>query len=375
MLEFVVQSKASDIARRAREYAVNQPLKPLCDMLVELKELHQLGHARARVNQIAHQIIHRLEQEAPQYMGTMNVESVQEVVRWGLSQATMDRLLLLAVQNNRPLTVIQALVARKANVHQICEGGRTLLMEAAMHSRHQAVVDYFLEQDLNPRQRDENGLTARALAGRERRSFLPNTFFPYEGTGGTFSFFAFGYLLLAHEAEFLEWLSIKRYPMFLSSIFALGISLWNTTIGEVEERNNLEPRYNAIGGELEGVAALSFANNVFGTGPLPLALLYLITWFVDCDDRTVQSILIDYVGPLARVINVVSLIGVIVLENMIFGAVMLTVYATSLLDRYGYLPVSIQKIYYFVLWLLFALPMQCIFEIELAIARCICGER
>lgn len=348
-LAMAIEAKTDGIARQTRAFQVDpasaRPLKPLCDMLLELRELHRLNMSRATINRMAHQIIHRLEQLAPAHLARMNVEDVQEVVRWGLSQATMDRLLLLAVQNNRPLTVVQALVARKANVHQICEGGRTLLMEAA-HLGNLITVRYLLSQDLNPRARDDQGRSSvQFMHGGDSSREIRLALMRFDNEGQSFI-----------NATCLS----LALSLFVGAVAPIAMVLWNT-IAHIDW-NNRQGQVMFCYAEV-GISTV-FACFVFGVELSGLVyVIYVLSLFLFATDsfsgdRIMQTLMIDYISPLVKMANYVSIIAMMVLGNIVYGGVMFAFYTISLLDSYGYLPVSIQRVYYTALKVVFTMPMK-----------------
>lgn len=296
--------------------------------------LHQLIQARAAVHGI-------LEHSSVDDLAQLHLEELQEVVECGLSQERVDDLLLALVQNDRPLEQIDYLVRCGANVYRMGPDGTTLLMEAT-RSASLATVEYLLSQGLNPRARDDRGRTAMHFAWSRRD--VRTSLLPFE----------------RKEAFMLSTAALTTVGIFYSCIAPIAAVFWNVLTNAMMEHPERESR--ALYCYQEAGISWAFANYAFDGGlSWVVFLIYAVSsisfGMKGCfKNETVQTLLIDYISPMVKVANLVSAIAMLVLGDVIFGGVIFTLYTISLLDKYGYLPVSIQRVFYNALYVCVTLP-------------------
>lgn len=266
-----------------------------------------------------------------------------------LAKQIINQQLVIAVRSHKSLAIIKSLVRRGADVHQLIgDEKRNLLMIAAQHTNASA-IKYFLKLGFNPRAQDAQGNTPLMLArGLFRDQLQPIS---TEGALSLSTFFVNNWLIfvdvvacfLSPEKRVLiqEMCSFSRV-----SLLAPG----NTSFSLLKEKDEdgATPFFSCI----EGLNSLGYTSSVMGWGPY--GGIAVLLYFALCslgllwNKETFATFCTNYISPIAKCANFVSTVALVFLSNYpIFAAINLSLYSISLLDSKGYLPVPIQKVYYF----------------------------
>lgn len=365
-----VQAKINDIRIREERLWIDtlgdRPIEPLNGLLHELKSISGICVGmQGPIDTLARKIVRRINIAAPYCIHHLSLDEIRQITRRGLPQARKDKMLYEAVRKNADINIIRHLVECGANIRQVGSHGRNLLMLAAIYSE-ESTIKYLLSLGFNPRERDNQGLTAASIADASRvrvgqRYPLPrNTFFNFDVANENDSFITT--FIWAIEMLFLDILCFFLPPLhpdrqffkdFILASYAVTLAPANTSLCVVREKM---PRSNyAAFSAAEGSISLSYLLNIIESDWSGLtALVYIILCYLAyrcLDERTFQKICIDYVAPFAKCLNLVNSVAMVFLSSHpVFATVNLALYTISVLDSYGYLPVPIQKIYYLVLW-------------------------
>lgn len=339
-------------------------IAPLNRLLLELKALHDicrqsedLSEPQKYVNQLARRIIRKINAVAIPCYPRMNDTELQTMVNWGLSERVNDDLLYLTVRDNKPLPIIQRLVKNGADIHRPAEGFRNILKFAATNSDPE-IVKYFLSLGLNPRTRNELGLTAASFA---IPPFRPLSLPPLPQN--TVSVFDTESIFYSHFSHLNVLLIFMLYAMYLSTICELPFSNdlaknlpilhvnllvpSNTALRQIEETKiSMRELY------LHGCTALSYAMHNMMSSNTEFCIAFLIA---TCsimhylerkhfDPKFFGTI--NYITQIAKIANVVSVVTLFYPNRPLDALGTVSLYALSELDNYGYLPALPQKFYY-----------------------------